>query len=174
MNKYKSNSENNNKIIYITDAKNFYSLTESKAKKIDSFYFQNIIIDSNIMRQLMSFSLDRIDSLYFIECNFKDLNILSTINYCKNLGFIKCGLYVEDFEYLLEWIKDWEKMETLDLTGNKLGMGEKEFFIWLNFNLWNKIYISNLILSENNISEKFEDRMQEHNEQFHSFGEIIF
>ena len=160
--------------VHITNSKEFFLLTESKVKTKDSFYFQNIIIDSNIMRKLMSFSLDRIETLYFIECNFKDLNILSTINYCKTLGFIRCGLYLEDVEYLLEWIKDWEQMETLDLTGNKLGMKEKEFFQWLNFNLWNKVYINNFILSENNFSEDFEVRMQKHNKVYHSFDEITF
>ena len=47
----------------------------------------------------MSLGLDIVDDFYFIECYFKDLNILSTINYSKNLGFIKCGLYLEDFAY---------------------------------------------------------------------------
>ena len=70
---------------------------------------------------------------------FKDLNILSTINYSKNLGFIKCGLYLEDFAYLFSWFKDWNTLETLDLSGNKLGLQQMEFFKWLNMNLWNKI-----------------------------------
>ena len=122
----------------------------------------------------MSFSLDRIDTLYFVDCNFQDLNILSTINYSKNLGFVRCGLYLEDIEYLLEWIKDWEYLETLDLSGNKLGMKEKEFFKWLNLNLWNRVHINNFILSENNFSEDFENRMDGHNNIYHSFEEIVF
>ena len=170
----KSKNEVNNENIYITSTKKFYSLTESKVKEKKCFYFQNIIIDSNIMRQLMSFSLDKIDTLYFVDCNFHDLNILSTINYCKNLGFVRCGLYIEDIEYLLEWIKDWKILETLDLSGNKLGTDEREFFVWLNFNLWNKVHINKFILSENNFSEKFEDLMEEHNTKYESFNEIIF
>ena len=126
------------------------------------------------MRQLMSFSLDKIDTLYFIQCYFKDLNILSTINYCSNLGFVNCGLYVQDIEYLLGWIKDWEHLETLDLSGNKLGLDENEILIWLNFNLWNKVFIDNLILEGNNFSEDFEDKFIEHNETYKSFNEIIF
>ena len=170
----KNNNINNEAIITITNPKIFFSLKESKAKRIKCFYFQNIIIDSNIMKQLMSFSLDKIDTLYFVDCNFHDLNILSTINYCKNLGFIRCGLYIEDIEYLLEWIKDWKILETLDLSGNKLGTDEREFFVWLNFNLWNKVHINKFILSENNFSEKFEDLMEEHNTKYESFNEIIF
>ena len=170
-NKY---NEYNNSKIYITNPKKFYSLTESNVKGKKSFYFQNIVIDSNIMRQLMSFNLDKIDSLYFIECNFQDLNILSTINYCKNFGFIRCGLYFEDFEYLLEWIKEWEFLETLDLSGNKLGMMEKDFFKWLNLNLWNRVHINHFILSDNGFSDEFEDRMEEHNNIYHSFEEIVF
>ena len=166
--------ENNKAILFITNSKIFYSLKESKAKDIKCFYFQNIIIDSGIMRQLMSFSLDKIDTLYFIDCNFHDLNILSTINYCKNLGFVRCGLYIEDIEYLLEWIKDWGNLEILDLSRNKLGTDENEFFIWLNFNLWNKVHINKFILSENNFSEKFQDLMEEHNSNYKSFDEIIF
>ena len=165
---------NNDSNIYITSSKKFYSLSESKVKEKSAFYFQNIIIDSNIMRKLMSFSLDRIDTLYFVDCNFQDLNILSTINYSKNLGFVRCGLYLEDIEYLLEWIKDWEYLETLDLSGNKLGMKEKEFFKWLNLNLWNRVHINNFILSENNFSEDFENRMDDHNNIYHSFEEIVF
>ena len=177
MQKFKNrnkNDINNNSNIYITSSKKFYSLTESKVKEKNSFYFQNIIIDSNIMRHLMSFSLDRIETLYFVDCNFQDLNILSTINHCKNLGFIRCGLYLEDIEYLLEWIKDWENLDTLDLSGNKIGMSEKEFFKWLNLNLWNRVHINNFILSENGFSEEFEDRMEKHNNIYHSFEEIVF
>ena len=170
----KNNNINNEAIITITNPKIFFSLKESKAKRIKCFYFQNIIIDSNIMKQLMSFSLDKIDTLYFIQCYFKDLNILSTINYCSNLGFVNCGLYVQDIEYLLGWIKDWEHLETLDLSGNKLGLDENEFLIWLNFNLWNKVFIDNLILEGNNFSEDFEDKFIEHNETYKSFNEIIF
>ena len=170
----KNNNINNEAIITITNPKIFFSLKESKAKRIKCFYFQNIIIDSNIMKQLMSFSLDKIDTLYFIQCYFKDLNILSTINYCSNLGFVNCGLYVQDIEYLLGWIKDWEHLETLDLSGNKLGLDENEFLIWLNFNLWNKVFIDNLILEGNNFSEEFEDKFIEHNETYKSFNEIIF
>ena len=170
----KNNNINNEAIITITNPKIFFSLKESQAKRIKCFYFQNIIIDSNIMKQLMSFSLDKIDTLYFIQCYFKDLNILSTINYCKNLGFLRCGLYLEDVEYLLEWIKDWENLETVDLTGNKLGMKEIEFFKWLNLNLWNKVYINNFILEENGFSEEFENRMISHNETYKSFDEIVF
>ena len=160
--------------VEILNPKIFFSLKESQAKRIKCFYFQNIIIDSNIMKQLMSFSLDKIDTLYFIQCYFKDLNILSTINYCSNLGFVNCGLYVQDIEYLLGWIKDWEHLETLDLSGNKLGLDENEFLIWLNFNLWNKVFIDNLILEGNNFSEDFEDKFIEHNETYKSFNEIIF
>ena len=170
----KNNNINNEAIITITNPKIFFSLKESKAKRIKCFYFQNIIIDSNIMKQLMSFSLDKIDTLYFIQCYFKDLNILSTINYCSNLGFVNCGLYVQDIEYLLGWIKDWEHLETLDLSGNKLGLDQNEFLIWLNFNLWNKVFIDNLILEGNNFSEDFEDKFIEHNETYKSFNEIIF
>ena len=170
----KNNNINNEAIITITNPKIFFSLKESKAKRIKCFYFQNIIIDSNIMKQLMSFSLDKIDTLYFIQCYFKDLNILSTINYCSNLGFVNCGLYVQDIEYLLGWIKDWEHLETLDLSGNKLGLDENEFLIWLNFNLWNKVFIDSLILEGNNFSEEFEDKFIEHNETYKSFNEIIF
>ena len=170
----KNNNINNDAIITITNPKIFFSLKESKAKRIKCFYFQNIIIDSNIMKQLMNFSLDKIDTLYFIQCYFKDLNILSTINYCSNLGFVNCGLYVQDIEYLLGWIKDWEHLETLDLSGNKLGLDENEFLIWLNFNLWNKVFIDNLILEGNNFSEDFEDKFIEHNETYKSFNEIIF
>ena len=170
----KNNNINNEAIITITNPKIFFSLKESKAKRIKCFYFQNIIIDSNIMKQLISFSLDKIDTLYFIQCYFKDLNILSTINYCSNLGFVNCGLYVQDIEYLLGWIKDWEHLETLDLSGNKLGLDENEFLIWLNFNLWNKVFIDNLILEGNNFSEDFEDKFIEHNETYKSFNEIIF
>ena len=166
--------EINKAILFITNSKIFYSLKESKAKDIKCFYFQNIIIDSGIIRQLMSFSLDKIDSLFFIDCSFKDLNILSTINYCKNLGFIRCGLYLEDIEYLLGWIKDWEILGTLDLTGNKLGMKGRDFFKWLNLNLWNKVYINNFILKENNFSEEFEKRMISHNEIYKSFDDIVF
>ena len=170
----KNNNISNEAIITITNPKIFFSLKESQAKRIKCFYFQNIIIDSNIMKQLMSFSLDKIDTLYFIQCYFKDLNILSTINYCKNLGFVRCGLYIEDIEYLLGWIKDWEHLETLDLSGNKLGLDENEFLIWLNFNLWNKVYIDSIILEGNNFSEDFEDKFIEHNETYKSFNEIIF
>ena len=170
----KNNNINNEAIITITNPKIFFSLKESKAKRIKCFYFQNIIIDSNIMRHLMSFSLDRIGTLYFVNCNFQDLNILSTINYCSNLGFVNCGLYVQDIEYLLGWIKDWEHLEILDLSGNKLGLDENEFLIWLNFNLWNKVFIDNLILEGNNFSEDFEDKFIEHNETYKSFNEIIF
>ena len=170
----KNNNISNEAIITITNPKIFFSLKESKAKRIKCFYFQNIIIDSNIMKQLMSFSLDKIDTLYFIQCYFKDLNILSTINYCSNLGFVNCGLYVQDIEYLLGWIKDLEHLETLDLSGNKLGLDENEFLIWLNFNLWNKVFIDNLILEGNNFSEEFEDKFIEHNETYKSFNEIIF
>ena len=170
----KNNNISNEAIITITNPKIFFSLKESQAKRIKCFYFQNIIIDSNIMKQLMSFSLDKIDTLYFIQCYFKDLNILSTINYCSNLGFVNCGLYVQDIEYLLGWIKDWEHLETLDLSGNKLGLDENEFLIWLNFNLWNKVFIDNLILEGNNFSEDFEDKFIEHNETYKSFNEIIF
>ena len=147
MQKFKNrnkNDINNDSNIYITSSKKFYSLSESKVKEKSAFYFQNIIIDSNIMRKLMSFSLDRIDTLYFVDCNFHDLNILSTINYSKNLGFIKCGLYLEDFAYLFSWFKDWNNLETLDLSGNKLGIQQMEFFKWLNMNLWNKTYINKL------------------------------
>ena len=170
----KNNNISNEAIITITNPKIFFSLKESQAKRIKCFYFQNIIIDSNIMKQLMSFSLDKIDTLYFIQCYFKDLNILSTINYCSNLGIVNCGLYVQDIEYLLGWIKDWEHLETLDLSGNKLGLDENEFLIWLNFNLWNKVFIDNLILEGNNFSEDFEDKFIEHNETYKSFNEIIF
>ena len=170
----KNNNINNNAIITITNPKIFYSLKESQAKRIKCFYFQNITIDSNIMKQLMSFSLDKIDTLYFIQCYFKDLNILSTINYCSNLGFINCGLYIEDIEYLLGWITDWEHLETLDLSGNKLGKDENEFLIWLNFNLWNKVYIDSIILEGNNFSEDFQDKFIEHNETYKSFNEIVF
>ena len=170
----KNNNINSEAIITITNPKIFFSLKESKAKRIKCFYFQNITIDSNIMKQLMSFSLDKIDTLYFIQCYFKDLNILSTINYCSNLGFVNCGLYVQDIEYLLGWIKDWEHLETLDLSGNKLGLDENEFLIWLNFNLWNKVYIDSIILEGNNFSEDFEDKFIEHNETYKSFNEIIF
>ena len=170
----KNNNINNEAIITITNPKIFFSLKESQAKRIKCFYFQNIIIDSNILKQLMSFSLDKIDTLYFIQCYFKDLNILSTINYCSNLGFVNCGLYVQDIEYLLGWIKDWEHLETLDLSGNKLGLDENEFLIWLNFNLWNKVFIDKLILEGNNFSEKYIDKFIEHNETYKSFNEIIF
>ena len=170
----KNNNINNNAILKITNPKIFFSLKESQVKRIKCFYFQNITIDSNIMKQLMCFSLDKIDTLYFIQCYFKDLNILSTINYCANLGFVNCGLYVEDIEYLLGWIKDWGRLETLDLSGNKLGMGENEFFIWLNFNIWNKVHIDNFILEENNFSDDFEDRMIAHNETYKNFDEIVF
>ena len=170
----KNNNINNNAIITITNPKIFFSLKESKAKRIKCFYFQNITIDSNIMKQLMSFSLDKIDTLYFIQCYFKDLNILSTINYCSNLGFIDCGLYIEDIEYLLGWIKDWEHLETLDLSMNKLGKDENEFLIWLNFNLWNKVYIDSIILERNNFSEDFQNKFIAHNETYKSFNEITF
>ena len=68
----KNNNINNNAILKITNPKIFFSLKESQVKRIKCFYFQNITIDSNIMKQLMSFSLDKIDTLYFIQCYFKD------------------------------------------------------------------------------------------------------
>ena len=164
----------NNGIIQISNSKQIYSLSSSKIKNIKSFYFQNLTIDGNILKQIMSLGLDIVDDFYFIECYFKDLNILSTINYSKNLGFIKCGLYLEDFAYLFSWFKDWNNLETLDLSGNKLGIQQMEFFKWLNMNLWNKIYINKLILSDNNFSEIFEQRIISNNEWFKSFDEIIF
>ena len=53
-------------------------------------------------------------------------------------------------------------------------MGENEFFIWLNFNIWNKVHIDNFILEENNFSDDFEDRMIAHNETYKNFDEIVF
>ena len=44
----------------------------------------------------------------------------------------------------------------------------------VKLNLWNRVHINNFILSENNFSEDFEKRMDDHNNIYHSFEEIVF
>ena len=169
-NKTKNNKKNNS--IIITDLNQLLSMTANQAKNIKSFYFKNQIIDNTFFNHLLKLSLVNLDSFYFIECVFNEPNILSAIIYSKNVGFVNCELSFEEISTMLEWIKDWKEMDTLDLSGNNLGRKQIEFFKWLNMNIWCHVYIKNFIISDNNFSADFKVRMLEHNEWFKSFDNI--
>ena len=169
-NKNKTNKYNNS--VIITNLNQLFSLTANQAKKIKSFYFENQIIDDKFLMHLTKLSLDELDNFYFIKCVFYEPNILSAIIYSKNVGFVNCDLSFEEISTLLEWIKDWKKMDTLDLSGNNIGRKQIEFFKWLNRNIWCNVYIKNFIISDNNFSAEFKVKMLEHNEWFKSFDNI--
>ena len=162
----------NTNSIKIKELSEFFSLTSNKVKNIKSFYFENLLIDDNFLMHLTKLSLNNLDSFYFRKCIFYEPNVLSSIIYCKNIGFIDCGLSLVDIKSILEWILIWKKIDTLDLSGNNLGKNQMEFFKWLNRNIWCNIYIKNFILSDNNFTADFKIRMLEHNEWFKSFDNI--
>ena len=121
---------------------------------------------------LTKLSLDYLDNLYFINCIIYEPNILSSIVYSKNIGFINCGLSLDEIKVILNWILDWKNIETLDLSGNNLGKNQYEFFKWLNRNIWYNVYIKNFIISDNNFTADFKVKILEHNEWFKSFENI--
>ena len=167
------NKQNRNNSITITKIEQLIQLKENKIKKIKSFYFKNLIVDNKFLINLMKLGLDDLDSFYFIECEFYELNILSAITYSRNVGFVRCGLSLDEIRVILDWIKDWKEMDTLDLSGNLLGKKPIEFFKYLNWNIWCAIYIKKFIISDNGFSAEFKVRMLEHNEWFKSFEDIV-
>ena len=170
--KINKNKHKNINSITITESNQLFQLTQNQVKNVKSFFFNNLIIDNKFLKHLMKLSLDYLDSFYFIECTFYNLNVLSAVVYSKNAGFIRCGLSLEEIEIMLDWIKDWKKMDILDLSGNKLGRKPIEFFKYLNWNIWCGIFINKFILSDNGFSAEFKVRMLEHNEWFKSFNDI--
>ena len=162
----------NKYIIKIKDKEKFFSLTSNQVKNIKSFYFENQLIDDKFLMHLTKLSLDYLDNFYFIKCIFYEPNILSSIIYSTNIGFVNCGLSLDEIKIILNWILDWKNMDTLDLSGNNIGRSQYEFFKWLNRNIWCNVYIKNFIISDNNFTAEFKVKMLEHNEWFKSFDNI--
>ena len=121
---------------------------------------------------LSKLSLEYLDNFYIINCNIYEPNILSSVFYIKNLGFVDCGLFFDEIKVILKWILDWKNIDTLDLSGNNLGKNQYEFFKWLNRNIWSNVYIKQFIISDNNFTTDFKVKMLEHNERFKSFDNI--
>ena len=169
----KKNKQNSRNSITIKKIEQLMKLNPNKVQNITSFYFENLIIDGKFLMLLNKLSLTELDSFYFIECEFYELNVLSAITYCKNLGFVKCGLTLDEIKVMLDWIKDWKIMDTLDLSGNLLGKKPIEFFKYLNWEIWWNILIKQFNISDNGFSAEFKVRMQEHNEWFENFLDIV-
>ena len=141
--------------VIITDRNQLLAISPEKANIIKSLRIENQVIDFDFVDFFSWFG--ELNSLYFYKC-LVDSATLSNVRHATVLGIVDCNLTPYDAKSVLEPIKNWNYIETLDLSHNKLGSNPEEFFE-LNHSMVEAITVYNFILSDNGISEKVKDRI---------------
>ena len=84
-------------------------------------------------------------------------------------------LHVCDAIWLLEFIKDWVLVESLDLSHNKIGYYAEKFFDWFRKEIRGVIFVKEFILVDN-IFPKDSKLFSDFKEKYLNYGEtkVVF
>ena len=127
MQEFKSNENNliNGEHVVIKERGQLLSIEYEQLKKIKSLRLENQIIDYELWRKI-SFMDNKLESLYFLNCNIDDI-YLCDVPYASKIGFIKCGLTCEKLNEILNTLPSYSYLDVLDLSENKLGVNPELF-----------------------------------------------
>ena len=128
MQEFKSNENNlmNGEHVVIKERGQLLSIEYEQLKKIKSLRLENQIIDYELWRKI-SFMDNKLESLYFLNCNIDTDIYLCDVPYATKIGFIKCGLTCEKLDEILNTLPSYSYLDVLDLSENKLGVNPELF-----------------------------------------------
>ena len=128
MQEFKSNENNliNGEHVVIKERGQLLSIEYEQSKKIKSLRLENQIIDYELWRKI-SFMDNKLESLYFLNCNIDTDIYLCDVPYATKIGFIKCGLTCEKLNEILNTLPSYSYLDVLDLSENKLGENPELF-----------------------------------------------
>ena len=128
MQEFKSNENNlmNGEHVVIKERGQLLSIEYEQLKKIKSLRLENQIIDYELWRKI-SFMDNKLESLYFLNCNIDTDIYLCDVPYATKIGFIKCGLTCEKLDEILKTLPSYSYLDVLDLSENKLGVNPELF-----------------------------------------------
>ena len=154
--------------VVITDLTQILSITPEKASRIKSLRIENQIIDVETFFDFKKFlsSLGKINSLYFVKCQFPKNSsfpseLLRSVDSVPIIGIVNSNLSESSIEDIIWPIRDWLPVDTLDLTGNKIGDDSENFLKFLKNEICGVISIQNLILTGNDIPLNYQNKITE-------------
>ncbi len=122
-------SNENNLIIgehvVIKERSQLLSIEYEQLQKIKSLRIENQIIDEDLWFKITL--IDKLESLYFLNCNIDTDIYLCDVPYATKIGFIKCGLTCEKLDEILNTLPSYSYLDVLDLSENKLGVNPELF-----------------------------------------------
>ena len=114
--------------VTITDRSQLLSMTPEQAKKIKSLRIENQVIDDDFHDFFLS--VRELNCLYFAKC-IVDCVTLFDVEQVPVLGVVNCNLTSHLAKEVLEDITNWDYIETLDLSHNRLGANPGKFLTWM-------------------------------------------
>ena len=140
--------------VTITDRAQLLSITPEQAKKIKSLRIENQVIDLEFGDFFLS-KCSVFDSLYFYRCELSGGGFFN-VDCSDVLGCVDCALTSDLASSVLGDISEWDYIETLDLSSNKLGEDAERLYSWMFCSVFGRVSIGNLILSDNGFSKEWE------------------
>lgn len=161
--------------VTITDRSQLLSITPEQAKKIKSLRIENQVINYEEGDDFQSLfaSLGKLDSLCFYKC-VVDSFTLSSVKYTSTLRIIECDLTSDLARGLLEHIRNWDYIDVLDLSHNRIGDTSERFFSWLLHSIIGNTNIGYLILSDNGFSEEYKAKVVSTFKDYSAYCKITF
>ena len=155
MQEFKSNENNltNGEHVVIKERGQLLSVEYEQLKKIKSLRLENQIIDYELWRKI-SFMDNKLESLYFFNCNIDTDIYLCDVPYATKIGFIKCGLTCEKLNEILHTLPSYSYIDVLDLSENKLGVNPELFMEIMNDCYVLAKHFKTLILFDNGFDKK--------------------
>ena len=149
-------SNENNLIIgehvVIKERSQLLSIEYEQLKKIKSLRIENQIIDKDLWFKITL--IDKLESLYFLNCNIGTDIYLCDVPHVSKIGFIKCGLTSEKLKEILNTLMSYSYIDILDLSENKLGENPELLIKMIELCFRNAKEIKTLILFDNGFNKK--------------------
>ena len=149
-------SNENNLIIgeyvVIKERSQLLSIEYGQLQKIKSLRIENQIIDEKLWYQITS--IDKLESLYFLNCKIDTDIYLCDVPYVSKIGFIKCGLTSEKLNEILNTLMSYSYTDILDLSENNLGENPELLIKIIELCFRYAKHIKTLILFDNGFNKK--------------------
>ena len=145
------------------------SIEYEQLQKIKSLRIENQIIDEDLWFKITL--IDKLESLYFLNCNIDAKIYLCDVPEVSKIGFIKCGLTSEKLDEIFHSLPSYSYIDILDLSENKIGENP-ELFIETSEHCYSLArYIRALILFDNGFDK--DSILDIKNRCYYIYGKII-
>ena len=126
-------------------------MTPEQVKKIKSLRIENQVINDDFHDFFLS--VRELNCLYFAKC-IVDCVTLFDVEQVPVLVVVNCNLTSDLAKEVLEDITNWDYIETLDLSHNRLGTNPEKFLTWMKRSVVGTVTVYNLVLSCNGFAEE--------------------